>query len=66
MISLINDSLGTLPGLVRLVLGELQYLSGRLNGFLQPDFRSRKRLVFVYLGNINCSPFAKSSQHPLA
>lgn len=60
MIALINGSFGTHRGLVRLALGEFEYLSGRLNRFLQPDLRNTRRLVFVCLGNINRSPFAEN------
>lgn len=60
MIALINGSFGTHRGLVRLALGEFEYLSGRLNNFLQPDLRNTRRLVFVCLGNINRSPFAEN------
>ncbi|UCV24737.1 arsenate reductase/protein-tyrosine-phosphatase family protein [Ferribacterium limneticum] len=60
MIALINGSFGTHRGLVRLALGEFEYLSGRLNNFLHPDLRNTRRLVFVCLGNINRSPFAEN------
>jgi protein-tyrosine phosphatase len=60
LIGLINGSFGTHRGLVRLALGQFEYLSGRLNSFLQPDLRNTRRLVFVCLGNINRSPFAEN------
>lgn len=56
---LINANFGTHRGLVRLLLGEGEYLTGRLNGFLQPDLAATQRLVFVCLGNINRSPFGE-------
>ncbi len=56
---LIAGNFGTHRGLVRLLLGETEYLAGRLNGFLQADLQQTRRLVFVCLGNINRSPFAE-------
>lgn len=57
---LVAGSFGTHRGLVRLLLGEADYLAGRLNGFLKPDLQVTRRLVFVCLGNINRSPFAEN------
>lgn len=56
---LINGNFGTHRGLVRLLAGETEYLTGRLDGFLQPDLATTQRLVFVCLGNINRSPFGE-------
>ncbi len=58
---LISDNFGTHRGLIRLLLGEAEYLTGRLNGFLKPNFYATQRLVFVCLGNINRSPFGENT-----
>lgn len=55
--SLIDVSFGTFRGFVRLVLGELEYLSGRLAPFVVLRPEKVQRLVFVCLGNINRSAF---------
>lgn len=55
--SLIDVSFGTFRGFVRLVLGELEYLSGRLAPFVALRPEKVQRLVFVCLGNINRSAF---------
>lgn len=57
--TLIAGSFGTHRGLVRMLLGETEYLAGRVNQFLQPDLAATRRLVFVCLGNINRSAFAE-------
>lgn len=57
---LVAGNFGTHRGLVRLLLGEADFLAGRLNGFLQPDLQHARRLVCVCLGNINRSPFAEN------
>lgn len=62
---LVAGSFGTHRGLVRLLLGEAEYLAGRLNVFLQPDLQITRRLVFVCLGNINRSPFAENIANSL-
>ena len=59
LISLIAGSFGTHRGLIRMLLGETEYLAGRINQFLQPDLAATQRLVFVCLGNINRSAFAE-------
>jgi protein-tyrosine phosphatase len=56
---LISGNFGTHRGLIRLLLGEAEYLAGRLNEFLEPDLYATQRLVFVCLGNINRSPFGE-------
>jgi protein-tyrosine phosphatase len=50
---------GTARGWVRSLLGELEYLSGRLDAHLEPESSSTRRLVFVCLGNINRSAFGE-------
>ena len=55
--SLIDVGFGTFRGFVRLVLGELEFLGGRLGPFVQIRPKAVKRLVFVCLGNINRSAF---------
>lgn len=57
--SLISGNFGTHRGLVRMLLGETEYLAGRVNQFLQPDLAATQRAVFVCLGNINRSAFAE-------
>ncbi len=57
---LISGNFGTHRGLIRLLLGEAEYLAGRLNEFLEPDLYATQRLVFVCLGNINRSPFGEN------
>jgi len=57
---LISGNFGTHRGLIRLLLGEAEYLAGRLNGFLEPDLHATQRLIFVCLGNINRSPFGEN------
>jgi protein-tyrosine phosphatase len=58
--TLIAGSFGTHRGLVRVLLGEAEYLAGRVNRFLQPNLAATRRLVFVCLGNINRSAFAEA------
>lgn len=55
--SLIEVSFATVRGFVRLLLGELAYLGGRLHPFVQIRPQTVERLVFVCLGNINRSAF---------
>lgn len=57
---LTDVNFGTWRGAVRLLLGEVEFLTGRLNPFLQPDLQATKRLVFVCLGNINRSAFSQA------
>ncbi len=54
----IDINFGTYRGLVRLILGELEYLFGRLSLYTEPRTGDIQRLVFVCLGNINRSAFA--------
>ena len=56
--SLIDVGFATFRGFVRLVLGELEFVSGRLQPFVQIRPKEVRRLVFVCLGNINRSAFA--------
>lgn len=55
---LIDVNFGTFRGLIRLLLAELEYLSGRLDPFTVVHPEDVNRLVFVCLGNINRSAFA--------
>ena len=55
---LIDVNFGTFSGLIRVMLGELEYLIGRLAPFTAPHPENVQRLVFVCLGNINRSAFA--------
>jgi low molecular weight protein-tyrosine phosphatase len=58
--TLTHSSFGTFRGLVRLVLGELEFLIGRLQPFLNLEPSAVHRLVFVCLGNINRSAFGEA------
>lgn len=55
--SLVDVGFGTFRGFVRLLLGELEFLSGRLAPYVQIRPQAVRRLVFVCLGNINRSAF---------
>lgn len=55
--SLIDVGFGTFRGFVRLVLGELAFVSGSLQPFVEVRPEQVRRLVFVCLGNINRSAF---------
>lgn len=55
---LIDVNFATFRGFIRLLLGELQFASGRLSPFIQLRAERIQRLVFVCLGNINRSAFA--------
>lgn len=57
--ALLAGNYGTLRGFVRMTLGQIEFILGRLDTHLQPDARQIKRLVFVCLGNINRSAFAE-------
>ncbi|MCK7579200.1 MAG: hypothetical protein MZV65_28030 [Chromatiales bacterium] len=50
---------GTFRGWMRVVLGQLELISGRVEDFAHPDLGRVRRLVFVCLGNINRSAFAE-------
>jgi|GEM_PF-725690 len=56
--SLVDVGFGTFRGFVRMALGELEYISGRLRPFVELRPQAVERLVFVCLGNINRSAFA--------
>lgn len=58
--ALTRSSFGTFRGLVRLLLGELEFLTGRLQPFLNLEPKAVHRLVFVCLGNINRSAFGEA------
>jgi protein-tyrosine phosphatase len=55
----IDTNHGTLRGLVRTSLAQLEFLLGRLTKHTRPDAQHTNRLVFVCLGNINRSAFAE-------
>jgi protein-tyrosine phosphatase len=57
---LVNQSFGTHRGLARFLLGELEYVAGRVDCFIRPRPGEVRRLVFVCLGNINRSAFAEA------
>lgn len=57
VVSLIDVGFATVRGFVRLALGELSYVSGRLQPFVEVQPERVQRLVFVCLGNINRSAF---------
>ena len=54
----VDVNFGTFRGMVRLLLGELGYLSGALEQYTSIRPKQIRRLVFVCLGNINRSAFA--------
>ncbi len=58
MKSLVDINFGNFRGYVRLLLGECEFLLGRLRPFSEIDEAGVARLVFVCLGNINRSAFA--------
>lgn len=55
----IDTNYGTVRGLVRTMLAQLEFFLGRLTNHTQPDAKQVDRLVFVCLGNINRSAFAE-------
>jgi protein-tyrosine phosphatase len=57
---LVTHGFGTHRGLARFLLGELEYVAGRIDCFIEPPPELVKRLVFVCLGNINRSAFAQA------
>ena len=56
---LVDTNYGTFRGLVRVLLGQAEFATGRLNRHLRPDPVQIERLVFVCLGNINRSAFGE-------
>lgn len=59
--ALTRCNFGTFRGYVRTLLGEAEFLLGRLDGHLWPAQPEQvQRLVFVCLGNINRSAFANA------
>jgi len=56
--ALLRGGFGTSRGWVRSMLGEIDFLLGRVDRHLAPDLTGVHRLVFVCLGNINRSAFA--------
>lgn len=54
----LRTNYGTLRGWVRSMLGQLEFVTGRLDPHLSPAALQVNRLVFVCLGNINRSAFA--------
>jgi protein-tyrosine phosphatase len=54
----LQTNYGTFRGWVRALLGQLEFISGRLDPYLTPEPSQVHRLVFVCLGNINRSAFA--------
>lgn len=51
---------GTFRGWVRSLLGQTEFVCGRLDRYLNPPALQIRRLVFVCLGNINRSAFAEA------
>lgn len=56
---LLDRNYGSYRGWLRMLLGQLEYLSGRLAPFTRLRAGGYQRLVFVCLGNINRSAFAE-------
>lgn len=59
MIKIVNRHFGTWRGLIRLLLGYAELISGRLSSFRVAQPKTTRRLVFVCLGNICRSAFAE-------
>ena len=57
---LVAHSFGTHRGMARFLLGEAEYIFGRIDCFIAPEAQRINRLVFVCLGNINRSAFAQA------
>jgi protein-tyrosine phosphatase len=57
---LIDTNYGTVRGLVRVGLGQLEFVMGRTEPYLHPRLQQIDRLVFVCLGNINRSAFSEA------
>lgn len=55
----IDTNHGTVRGLVRTMLAQLEFVLGRLESHTHPAAKKVHRLVFVCLGNINRSAFAE-------
>ena len=55
----VRPRFGTYRGLVRLALGHLDHMSGRLRDFERVDWDAVDRLVFVCFGNVCRSPYAE-------
>ena len=58
MTQIMTANYGTFRGWVRSMLGQLEFIAGRLDPYLNPLAFQVDRLVFVCLGNINRSAFA--------
>ncbi len=59
LLHLLKTNHGSFRGLIRILLGQLEYVTGRLDKHIFPTPRKVERLVFVCLGNINRSAFAE-------
>jgi protein-tyrosine phosphatase len=57
---LVDTNYGTVRGLVRVLLGQMEYVLGRTAPYLHPRMQAVERLVFVCLGNINRSAFSEA------
>ncbi len=57
---LIDTNYGTMRGLIRVLLGQMEYVLGRTESYLHPRLYAVERLVFVCLGNINRSAFSEA------
>lgn len=58
--SIVETNYGTSRGFVRMLLGQLDFVTGRLDRHANPEVQRVRRLVFVCLGNINRSAFAEA------
>ncbi|MDR7377297.1 protein-tyrosine phosphatase [Rhodoferax ferrireducens] len=56
---MVDTNYGTVRGWVRVVLGQLEFATGRVEQYLHPRLQDVDRLVFVCLGNINRSAFSE-------
>ena len=56
----VNTNYGTVRGIVRVLLGQIEFVLGRTEPYLHPRLQEVDRLVFVCLGNINRSAFSEA------
>ena len=65
--TLIENNFASYKGLVRLLLTEIQFITGNIDSFTATELSSVKRFVFVCLGNINRSAYghALAASHGL-
>lgn len=57
---IVDTNYGTVRGVMRVLLGQIEYVLGRTEPYLHPRLQEIDRLVFVCLGNINRSAFSEA------